>query len=428
MSIGYACVVVGELDCKISNCALKTATPEKLEEISLRNLLALERMIDYNIKHQIRLFRISSDIIPFASHSINNLDWMNIFKEQIDCIGDKIKKDSMRVSTHPGQYTVLNSPEERVVAHAIDDLSYHAKFMDALQLDSNHKIILHIGGIYGEKQVAVDRFFKNYQNLPKTVKTRLVIENDDRSYNVEDVLGISYISGIPVVFDNLHHKVNPPITYKPEKEWIIECSKTWKEKDGIPKIHYSQSKSDQTPRSHSSTINSKEFYRFFQSVEEFPLDIMLEVKDKNLSAIKCIGLTNKNHSHKRIEEEWAHYKYYVLSKSASLYNGIREVLKEKEKHNGNRNHHINETALRFYEIVEKSLLLEEDKGAQINAAQHIWGYMKKTCTAKEKLHFQKLLKDYENGSKTIKPIKTFLFNESVNQSIQYLLESYYFYI
>lgn len=428
MSIGYACMVVGELDAKISSCALKTATPGKLEEISLRNLIALERMIDYNIKHQIRLFRISSDIIPFASHSINNLDWTNLFKEQFRRVGDKIKNNSMRVSTHPGQYTVLNSPEARVVENAIKDLSYHAKFMDALQLDSNHKIILHVGGIYGKKQEAVDRFLKNYQNLPERIKIRLVIENDDRSYNVEDVLGISEITGIPVIFDNLHHKVNPPITCKSEKEWIVECSKTWKDNDGVPKIHYSQSKSAQTPRSHSSTINSKEFYGFFRSIEELPLDIMLEVKDKNLSAIKCIGLTNKNHLHKRIEEEWAHYKYYVLSKSASLYNGIREVLKEKDKHNGNRNQHINETALRFYGIVEKSLVLEEDKGAQINAAQHIWGYMKKTCTTKEKLHFQKLLDDYESGRRTIKPVKTFLLNESVKQSIQYLLESYYFYI
>jgi len=483
MAIGYACMVIGEPDTTISSCILKSATPAKLAEISMKNLLALERMVDYNVFNQINLFRISSDIIPFASHPVNQLDWTNLFKEQLDRIGEKIKQSGIRVSSHPGQYTVLNSPIETVVGNAIEDLIYHGDFMDALNLDSSHKIILHIGGIYGKKPEAIDRFLANYKNLPQNIKNRLVIENDDRSYNIEDVLGISKKIAIPVVFDNLHHKVNPPDltdTIKSEKDWIIECSKTWKPKDGNPKIHYSQSKSKQTPRAHSGTINLREFYIFYQTISEYHIDIMLEVKDKNLSALKCIYATSPNLPLKRLEDEWARYKYYVLGQSATIYlaisglfneNNLEKNSKEKktieknsiekntmeknvmakdlEKFPDNRreghgsylnintnthemilntNSNSNELIFRFYELIDTALLLPEEKGAQKNAAQHVWGYMKNTCTMKEKLHFLKLLLDYDNGKKSISAVKNFLFRETIKQQIPYLTRSHYFYI
>lgn len=475
MSIGYACMVVGETDTKISGCVLRTATNEKLIETSIKNLIALERIIDYNIAHNIKLFRISSDIIPFASHPVNHLDWAADFNEYFDRISHKILDSSMRVSMHPGQYTVLNSPDTTVVTNAIKDLAYHAEFMDALSLSGNHKIILHIGGIYGEKENAIDRFLTNYHGLPQAVRNRLVIENDDRSYNIEDVLMISQKADIPVVFDNLHHRVNSPGTIKSDAEWISLCCKTWGPNDGPPKMHYSQSKSQSEQRSHSDTISCKEFLTYFNAVinqnssvnsvdinsnqciktgfqslnlldrSDF-IDIMLEVKDKNLSALKCIHLTDANLSLTNIEEEWARYKYYVMSKSAAIYSQVSKIMNEHNlminkyskitfndsklihQCNANINEHNRETALKFYEFVEKAQNLPEDRGAQINAAQHVWGYMKKTCTPKDKAHFETLLSDYDSGKKSIDAVKSFLFRETNKQDIYYLQKSHYFYI
>lgn len=454
MSIGYACMVVGEPDTKISGCVLRTAKKEKLIETSIKNLIALERIIDYNIAHNIKLFRISSDIIPFASHPVNHLNWATDFKEYFDWISHKILSSSMRVSMHPGQYTVLNSPDATVVANALKDLAYHAEFMDALSLPDSHKIILHIGGIYGEKENAINRFLTNYHRLPQAVRNRLVIENDDRSYNIEDVLMISHKADIPVVFDNLHHSVNPPETIKDDAEWISLCGKTWGPGDGPQKIHYSQSKSQSEQRSHSETIDCIEFLSYFNAVinqnssvnsvninsnqciktgfqslnllnKPGCIDIMLEVKDKNLSALKCIYITDENVSLTRIEEEWARYKYYVMSKSAAIYSEISKIMNE---HNKTINMDVHETAYKIYGLIEKAQKLPEDKGAQINAAQHVWGYMKTTCTPKDKAHFQTLLSDYNSGKKSIDAVKSFLFRETNKQDIYYLQKSHYFYI
>lgn len=122
--------------------------------------MPLDRVLDYNIQNGIKLFRISSDIIPFGSHPVNTLEWQEIFNGKLKEIGHKALTKGIRLSMHPGQYTVLNSPDESVVARAAEDLRYHARFMDAMGLGKEHKIILHIGSIDGDKTEAVKRFIQ----------------------------------------------------------------------------------------------------------------------------------------------------------------------------------------------------------------------------------------------------------------------------
>ena len=210
MSIGYACLNIGTPNTNIRNVMQRNATPEKLMEVTAHNLAALERMIDYNRKNDIKLFRISSDLIPFGSSPVNALPWWDIHAEAFQHIGAKIQKSSMRVSFHPGQYTVLNSPDENVVARAILDLAYHDKMLECLGVDNKNKIVLHVGGICGDKAAALERFETNFKRLPETVQNRLIIENDDRLYNIEEVIGLAFRLQIPAVYDNLHHAINPP--------------------------------------------------------------------------------------------------------------------------------------------------------------------------------------------------------------------------
>ena len=209
MSIGYACLQVGRPDTTIRSVIQKNATTERLMEVIDYNLQSFENMIDYNIKNQIKLYRISSGLIPFGSSPVNQLEWEQIFRDRFITIGQKIKQSGMRVSFHPGQYTVLNSPDEGVVSRAVDDLVYQEKILTLLGVDYSHKLILHVGGVYGDKVTALERFEENFKGIPQAVKNRLIIENDDRLFNVEDVLGLAHRIGIPVVYDNLHNAINP---------------------------------------------------------------------------------------------------------------------------------------------------------------------------------------------------------------------------
>lgn len=288
MRIGYACLTVGVADTAIKGCRARNADVKRLYEITEYNLLSLEHMLYYNIANDIKLFRISSELIPFGSSPVNSIRWWDLFRARFERLAEIIKEDRIRVSMHPGQYTVLNSPNEEVVKRAIADLEYHARVLDALGTDSRHKIILHIGGIYKDKKEAAERFMINYDRLDNRIKQRLVIENDDKSYNIMDVLVISKRSGIPVVFDNLHHKVNPPDIKMDEIDWINECKGTWKKEDGRQKIHYSQQDTGKKAGSHSQSIDPVEFIEFVQRLGRKDIDIMLEVKDKNISAIECI--------------------------------------------------------------------------------------------------------------------------------------------
>lgn len=417
MNIGYACITIGLKDTSMKKCLLKNVNDQLLLSTIKHNLNSLEKQIDYNINNNIKLFRIGSDLIPFGSSKINNLDWQLIFKDKFQDIAKKIKDNHIRVSMHPGQYTVLNSLTELTVENAIMDLKYHTAILDSLETDQSCKIILHVGGVYGDKEEAIKRFINNYELLPQSVKNRLVIENDDKSYNVKDVLRISDAIKIPVVYDNLHNALNPADINLSDREWIHECGKTWTIKDGKQKIHYSQSNPNKKSGSHSESIAIDEFLSFHKTLKD-DIDIMLEVKDKNVSAIKCNNcLTNKTKI-SMIEKEWSRYKYLVLSKSHTGYTKIRQLLKDFD----------DDKTLTFYHLIEHNLSLPNDIGNQVNAAQHIWGYFKNIATTKQKDQFAKLLQDYQDNKIDLARVKNNLYKLTVEYQIQYLLDSYYFYL
>lgn len=416
MKIGYACLTVGVLGTDYKSCKLDNVTDKKLIELIAHNLKSLENTIDYNIKNNIKLFRISSDIIPFGSSSVNQLHWWDIFSEQLNDIGKKIIENKMRVSMHPGQYTVLNSPNAEVVARAIDDLIYHTRFLDSLGVNSDHKVILHIGGIYNDKPAAMRRFIDNYHQLSESVKNRLVIENDDRLYSVSDVLEISQELNIPVIYDNLHNQLNPSNPSYTDFQAACECRKTWLKKDGNQKIHYSQQNINKRPGSHSDTIAINQFLEFLNNINQNDIDIMLEVKDKNISAVKCINTILIEQNIKVLESEWARYKYQILEYSPKIYLEIRELLKDKEEY----------PAIEFYNLIEQALLENPHPTNAINAAQHVWGYFKNIASPKEKKSFFKKLSDYQTEVVSLQLVKKELWRLANKYQIVYLLNSYYF--
>ena len=418
MSIGYGCLNIGTPNTNIRSVMQRNATPEKLTEVTAHNLEALEKMVDYNIANDIRLYRISSDLIPFGLSPVNALDWPEIHKETFDRIGAKIRKNGIRVSLHPGQYTVLNSPTEDVGERAIADLIYHDKILAALGTDTTNKIVLHVGGIYGDKKEAIERFEQNFRRLPETVQNRLILENDDRLYNIEEVLELAHRLQIPAVYDNLHHAINPPASGGADPYWIAEAKKTWKMTDGNQKIHYSQQAPGKRPGAHTDTIDLETFLTFHDQLEDKQIDIMLEVKDKNLSAIKCQNATTTAPKVTLLEKEWGRYKYTILEKSPAVYQAIRTLLKDKEAY----------PVQEFYRLIDTAFAAEPSPGYAENAAAHVWGYFKKHATETERRQYEKNLSNYRNNTGTLATLKRQLFKLAEKYETDYLLQSLYFYI
>ncbi|MFA9379299.1 MAG: UV DNA damage repair endonuclease UvsE [Lachnotalea sp.] len=416
MSIGYACQTLGVPNTTLRKCILKTANEDTLRQTIADNLNALERILDYNISNDIKLFRISSDVIPFGSSPVNTLKWWDVFQDRFATIGKKILDYGMRVSMHPGQYTVLNSIHREIVERAYKDLEYHCKVLASLMLGKEHKMVLHIGGVYNHKEQAIQRFIENYSGLTQGIKDRLVLENDDKLFNIKDVLGIANAVQAPVIFDNLHHKRNPCDSDEDEFFWIEECKSTWKSMDGFQKIHYSQQNPLKRAGSHSETISTDIFLEFYQQLNRDDIDIMLEVKDKNLSAIKCKNVITKNPSIQNLEQEWGRYKYAILEKSQNGYKEIRELLKEKSDY----------PVVSFYNIIDREWKQDTLVGNGVNAAQHVWGYFKAIASEHEKEVFEKKLELYQLGKQSIQPLKKHLWMLTQKYKQDYLLNSYYF--
>ena len=254
--------------------------------------------------------------------------------------------------------------------------------------------------------------------MSDSVKQRLVIENDDKSYNINDVLEIGTKLKVPVIFDNLHNKINFYDKEKSDIYWINQCKRTWKEKDGFQKIHYSQQNPLKKTGSHSNTIKINEFINFYETLEREDIDIMLEVKDKNLSAVKCINCTVTDKVIKELEEEWSKYKYKILEDSPSDYLEIRKLLKDKN----------NYPSVTFYNFIEAAMEMKVTTGNVINALMHVWGYFKNITEEKEKNSFFKSIEDYKQGKISVSVIKNKLWKMAVKYNQVYLLNSYYFFL
>lgn len=414
IQVGYACLNKDIVNNSYKTCRIENVSSDKLYELIKHNLNVLEETIDYNITHNNKMYRLSSSLIPFASLDVMSIDWEFDFKDTWLRIAQKIKEGEIRISMHPGQYTVLNSPTENVVENSIKELEYHVKVLKLLGGNSTHKIILHIGGIYGDKKEAINRFIHNYSRLEGSIKEHLVIENDDRLYTLEDVLYISSKTKIPVVFDNLHHEINPSLSQWSTQECILKVLATWSSKDGRPKMHYSQQDSTKKPGSHSNTIYIhpflKDYAKYFSS---FAVDVMLEVKDKNRSFEKISLLIEPNQI--KLEKVWAAYKYWVMSYSYKEYQSIRKLFKNNQWVD----------PIDFFSIIDHIHSLPFSIPNFINTCEHVWGYFKKLATPKEKDKFFDLLVKVKERQVDPELMRKYLKRLSIKYEVIYLLQTYF---
>ena len=292
MKIGYPCIN-WTIGCKgAKTFRLKSYSEPRLIDTVTNNLGCLSDMLTFNVNHNILFFRITSDLVPFASHPICQFDWLKYFKDQLASIGTFIKSNDIRISMHPGQYTLLNSPDPGILSRTIKELRYHADVLDALDLDVSAKVQMHVGGVYGDKNESLRRFIQRYRDLDEVFKRRLVIENDDRNYTVHDCMRIYADTGVPILFDVFHHELNH--SGSSSANTLAEIAKTWQEHDGIPMVDYSYHRSGGSKVSHTKSIDSSHFESFLATTQPYDVDIMLEIKDKEASALKAVEIARKD--------------------------------------------------------------------------------------------------------------------------------------
>lgn len=288
MRIGYPCTN-RTLGCRGGRTLrLASFSLERLDEIVSSNLRCLETMLHFNVEHGIRFFRITSDLIPFASHPEIEPPWRHLYARALADAGLTIQHLGIRIDMHPGQYTVLNSPDEKVVKNAMRDLVYHVGVLDEMGLDATAKVQIHVGGVYGDREASLARFITRARLLPETIRRRLVIENDERSYDLADCLQVAEATGLPVVLDVYHHALNN--RGESVAAALSAAHETWSSEDGPPIVDYSSPLPGGRFGRHAESLDEADFRAFLAASRETDFDVMLEIKDKEASARRAVEI------------------------------------------------------------------------------------------------------------------------------------------
>lgn len=310
----------------------REAAVRKLERIAEENLANTLRLLRHNKAEEIKLYRLSSKLIPLLTHELlTGWDPLPTLEPGFRELGDYAKQNGMRLSFHPEHFTVLSTPRSEVLEKSKQDLDWHVRMLEFMGLDERYKCNIHIGGAYNNKAKALERFIAQMKKLPDRIRHRLTLENDDKTFNARETLEAAQATGVPMVLDIHHHWVNndgeraeelwPDImqTWEREKARYTTASAadtpqnrgakttattattaiavaepppiatanepepTLTEQLLAPKIHVSSPKSDKEPRGHADYVDPDFFLNFAKSIAGMTprLDVMIEAKKKD---------------------------------------------------------------------------------------------------------------------------------------------------
>lgn len=296
MRLGYCCI---NLSLKAEGISTNRGMIRKtfderglsyVSELAIANLTDLLSILKWNFEQNIMVYRMSSDIFPWMSeYQFEQLPNFDKIQELALTIGQFVNTTHMRLSFHPGQFDVLASPNPEVVTKTIYDLDQHARIMDMMGLpqDYNSAINIHVGGSYGDKSVALERFCENFKRLAPPTQSRLVVENDDKAsqYGVLDLFeGVYNIVGCPITFDHLHHRFCTN-EISAEQAALLAAS-TWG--DITPLQHYSSSRALYED---STVINRSHADYVYETIPDYGIgaDVEIEAKAKDLALLQYVN-------------------------------------------------------------------------------------------------------------------------------------------
>ena len=259
---------------------------EKLQTVAASNLHDLEKIIKYNIENNIHFYRITSALIPLVTHpEVGYWGHREFLKQDFEYVGKLINESNMRVDTHPDEFNVINSINPKVVENTKINLLRQAEWFDDFKYDLG-KMVIHVGGATNGKEAGLERFITNFNTFPKEVKSKIIIENDDKTYTARETLNLCNELNLPMVLDVHHHNCNN--ANDNIYDLIPKIFDTWKNEKLPPKLHFSSPKNGENDRKHSDFINPHDFINFLENIKLFntDIDIMLECKEKDLALFK----------------------------------------------------------------------------------------------------------------------------------------------
>lgn len=270
--------------------------------VSLDHLRGVFAYLD---DQDIRMYRMTASLAPYETHPelTQFRGQVEECREELAALGDLSRELDLRLSTHPGQYVVLNSESPDVQQSAIRDLELQASIFDAMGLGPEAIVNIHVGGAAGGLKAGAERFKRGFEQLSEAAQRRITIENDDRTYALCDVVALAREVGRPVCWDILHHHCNDPEDI-PDREALELALSTWP--DGVrPKIHFSSPRTDVGERkkkvgrktiteivlpqlrAHADLIDPIAFEAFLKGpAAGLDLDVMLEAKAKDLALLR----------------------------------------------------------------------------------------------------------------------------------------------
>ena len=264
----------------------KNFSVESAQKKSSQNLLDIIPMLNWNVENNIKCFRLSSDIFPHFTDSETEPYTIDFADPIFEKVSKVVSTSKIRLLMHPGQYNNVGCKSVDIFDKTSQDLAHHADILNKLKVDLNGVLIVHGGGTYGDKEATKRRWIEQFDDLPKKVKERLVIENCEKSYNVRDCLDIAQECKIPVVFDCHHYECydicHPKETKYEIEEFMPEIIETWKDRRIV--MHVSQQAmlpngKSQRLGKHSDYITKIPLY-MFNIVEDYDISYDLEVEAK----------------------------------------------------------------------------------------------------------------------------------------------------
>ena len=284
--LGYACInmALGEKGITTNRGMIRRTFLEKgisyASQLALQNVQGLLQILQWNVAHNIKVFRITSELFPWASEY--KLEQLPDYRE-IRSLLEQAGRLPVRVSTHPGPFNKL-AGSGATLKNTITDLEIHAQLFDMMGLPPSHwnKINIHVGGAYGDKTETLKRFAQNFSLLSPSLQKRLTVENDDKAglYTVADLLPLHQAIGIPIVFDYFHHQLHPGALSEEEAFHIAHA--TW---DVKPVFHYSSSRKQYEDPTSKKEAHSDWVHNAISTYGK-DVDIILETKMKEQSVLQ----------------------------------------------------------------------------------------------------------------------------------------------
>ncbi len=270
-----------------------------------RSLDLLEPVLDHLAAEDVRVYRMSSSLVPYGTHpDLPELDYRRQIaacEERLAAIGARARAADLRLSTHPGQYTIINSPDPELAAKGMLDLEQDALLLDAMGQGPEAVVVVHVGGVYGDPASALDRWARSYEALSEAARARVVVEHDETAFDLADVLELHRRTGVRVVYDHHHHRCNPAPALRDPGDALAAACATWPA--GVrPKVHLSSARTElrlvKRRRAGARTAQEVAVPPLLDQHADFvvpwdladllaaapgPLDVMLEAKAKDLA-------------------------------------------------------------------------------------------------------------------------------------------------